>query len=129
MKNDVRSSGRTFVRTVIVVALAAVVLVCAWPNLIVAARGESTVAFDLANDFVVRQITPGSAADVAGLLVGDRVDLRSLPLYERVKLAGFAPLRQGETLRFDVIRNGTRLPIVLAGEKSGFSPWSAILKR
>jgi hypothetical protein len=120
--DDVRSPGRSFIRAVIVVALAAFVLAFSWPNVLSAIRGDLISGNPFAagatvpSDFVITDVTPGTPAERGGVRTGDRIDLRSLTLAQRLHVLGYASSARADTLRFDVIRNGVRTPIALQAD-------------
>jgi hypothetical protein len=62
----------------------------------------------------VRAIDPGSPADAAGLLAGDRIDLATIPFEERRYVAGVgATIPIGQAVHLGFVRNGAARNVVL----------------
>ena len=59
---------------------------------------------------LVRSVTPGSPAADAGIVAGDRIDLRALGEYDHLKLMAPAP---GTTLHLSVLRDGVPREVTL----------------
>ncbi|MDQ6823893.1 MAG: hypothetical protein M3007_00320, partial [Candidatus Eremiobacteraeota bacterium] len=135
----IRSPARTFARTVTVVLLGVIVLGIAWSNLPVLqthALPALNLPFIHAN-FVLGTVAKDSAAAGYGLRTGDNVDLRSLPLQDRLKIMnriGRLTIqkvgRPGELIHFTVTRAGSQVAIrARVPSPSPGSPYAVIIKR
>lgn len=112
-EDPIRSPARTFVRTVAVVLLGGFILAMTMPNIIGSARGNSaaTVGVTLSPDFHVASVLAGTPAAKAGLRAGDRIDLSTLDLRQRMIVWAATYVSPGQAIDFTVVRNNAKVPI------------------
>lgn len=115
------------VRTIVVVALAALVVGLTVPNIWAPAGNNLPIGVSASYDVIA--IAPGSVAEAAGLRVGDHIDPQSTSLMGRLNLGGYSNQLIGEARHFSVIRGGRRIAITIPGPPSQRFSGLAIVKR
>jgi hypothetical protein len=76
-----------------------------------------------ADNRTITYVTPGGPAHRAGIVAGDRVDWRSLPLLGRMNLALNVTVAPGSTLEVTIEREGSARTVTLAA-----LPWGPIVE-
>jgi hypothetical protein len=133
-EDPVRAPARSFVRVVVVVILGGFILAMTMPNILTSTRGYSLalLGVTLSPDFHVASVIPGTSAAKAGLRSGDRIDVSSLTIQQRMDVWGASFVRPGEVVQFAVVRNNAKIPMRVMtppANTSQASTWLTVIKR
>ena len=106
--------SRSTIRTIVVVALATLVMGLTIPNIWVSPYVSNNAPININAHFDITSITPFAGLDAAHLHVGDHIDPRSLSVDERSWLIGWAlPREDHTTVHMTVERNGRASNVVV----------------
>jgi len=125
-KRRATNDARAFIRKLVVFLLCVWALAISLPAIDDLRHPPGDFGLTVNADLIVDGVTPGSAADAAGIVPGDGIDERSTPLADRHVAPSTRDPAPGDRETLGVIQDGVRRTVTLTAAPQSFSTSSTV---